>query len=175
MLVKNLPPVEREVPHEPGNWFSFRRLSAGEMDKAEADSVKETLSRYGPETMAALSKMTPTRCLHCGRLPTDKAVQRDDEDDIIRRAKQLKEEPADPLAGHSSETLVRYGLVGWRGPDYPGDDFSDEKKKELDAPTRKWAALQVLEVSTVSEGEAVSSGDGSAPTSAPALYPSRSS
>ena len=150
MLVKNLPPVEREVPHEPGNWFSFRRLSAGEMDEAEADSVKDTMNRYGPEAMAALSKMT---------VP-----------DAARQASQ-----DDPLAGHSPETLVRYGLVGWRGTDYPGDDFSDEKKKELDAPTRKWAALQVLEVSTVSKGEAVNSGDGSAPTSAPALYPSRSS
>ena len=141
MLVKNLPPVEREVPHEPGNWFSFRRLSAAEMDEAQADAVKETLNRYGTEAMEALSKM---------------AVP-----DAARQASQ-----EDPLAGHSPETLVRYGLVGWRGPDYPGDDFSDEKKRELDAPTRKWAALQVLEMGSISAGEVPSSGDGSGPTSA---------
>ncbi len=150
MLVKNLPPVEREVPHEPGNWFSFRRLSAGEMDEAQGDAVKDTLSRYGTEAMEALSKM---------------AVP-----DAARQASQ-----EDPLAGHSAETLVRYGLIGWRGTDYPGDDFSDEKKKELDAPTRRWAALQVLEVGTISEGEAPSSGDGTDRTSAPAHSASRGS
>ena len=136
MLVKNLPPIEIEVPHEPGNYFSFRRLNAGEMDEAQAAAVKETMARYGPQAMESLSKMTVT----------DQARQ---------------EGQDDPLAGHSEEMLVRYGLVSWRGSGYPSDDFSDEMKKELDPPTRRWAALQVLEVSNISEGEAQRFADGS--------------
>ena len=147
MLVKNLPSVECEVPHEPGNFFSFRRLSAQEMDEEQANTVKETIDRYGAEAMETFSKMT---------VPQGEAAQaaRDN-----------------PLAGHSEATLVHHGLVSWRGPNYMNErgepeNCTAEEKAQLDDETRRWAALQVLEISRISEGEVGSSGDGSVEASA---------
>ena len=126
-LVKNLPPVEREVPHERGNFFSFRRLSAEEMDEAQAASIKETIDRFGAQAMEIFGKMA-----------TPKAAEKATED---------------PLAGFSERALVQNGVVGWRGEGYPPDEFSHDRTAELDTATRHWAALQVMELSRISEGE----------------------
>ena len=37
MLVDRIPPVELEVPHEPGNFFTLRALSAIELDAARRE------------------------------------------------------------------------------------------------------------------------------------------
>lgn len=130
--VKNLPLEEREIPHEPGNFLSFRRLTADEDDEAQAASVKETIERYGPEAMKMLAGM-----------------------DVPEQAKQAKE--AGPLAGYSPKALVQLGLGGWRGPLYPEEEFGDTSWSELDPRTRAWAAEQVLDINGLLEGEGLNS------------------
>ena len=65
----------------------------------------------------------------------------------------VAEAAKDPLAGYSDTVLLRHGLVSWRGDAYELA-CDDERKDELDETTRRWAALQVLDVSHISEGEA---------------------
>jgi hypothetical protein len=136
MLVKHLPPEEREVPHEPGNHFSFRVLSADEMDDVDAGGVRETAERYGKATFDVL-----------GSLANEAADQ------------PARNGTPDPLSGKSERLLVLHGLESWRGPNY-ADECTEQAKRELDTRTRRWAALAIVQMSVITEGEADGSGAG---------------
>jgi len=171
VIVTKLQPEEREVPHEPGNYLSFRCLSGLQLEEAEAASTRELVERMGAETLHALRPPTPPANGAKGR-----AAAAVDEVDEARRK--------DPLIGYSPAKLIEFGLVSWRGPNYDdvpmpiaaasraGDaSVAETKAGLLDKPTLRWAALQVLEVSRITEGEGSSSGRGSDRTSVTAATP----
>jgi hypothetical protein len=144
-FVKHLAPVEREVPHEPGHYFSFRRLSADEVDATKAAVIKEAAAMFDADSVAILKQLQDP----------------DDEETKKATAMARAQQASNPLSGFSARTLVEFGVVGWRGVKYP--DFAEELKTEIDSETREWAALAVIEVSVISVGEAPSSLNGSAP------------
>ena len=144
--------------------MSFRCLSDDELEEAETAAVKEYALRYGGETLDALKAVSDF-----GGAP-----QKDGEaekSDLLKEAERLAAaKPADPLAGLHLGTLIRYGLVSWRGEGYDGIPCDDETKSELDRHTRRWAARQIVELSIITEGEAPSSGDGIAESGTAAIH-----
>ena len=155
MLVKHMPPAERAIPHQAGCFMSFRCLSDDELEEAETAAVKEYALRYGGETLDALKAVSDFGGAPQG---TGEAAEKSD---VVKEAERLAAaKPADPLTGLHLGTLIRYGLVSWRGEGYDGNPCDDETKSELDRHTRRWAARQIVELSVITEGEAPSSGDG---------------
>lgn len=141
-IVRKLPPEEREVPHEPGCFMSFRPLAGTEIEEAQAANLRELGERFPPEVLRSIRDLAQP----------DQAGE-------VSEARQRAER--DPLAGYSQRVLLRFGLTDWRGPSYDGELCSDENKDGLDTTTRRWAALQALEVSRINQGEVVSSAPGS--------------
>ena len=138
-LRSRMPLEERELPHEPGNFFSFRPLAANQLDEAGAVKVEKSAG-----LLRSISGID---------LPDVKAVG-----EPAEPAGRPVE--ADPLAGYDAGLLVRYGLESWRGPNYEGADCSGAAKDEMDKTTRDWAARVIVEISSISLGEGRSSGDG---------------
>lgn len=130
---------EREVPHEPDNFFTFRTLSGPELDEADI---------AGTRRAAEQMKVLP--------------------DSIVNQALAKdsgREETRDEFRGYDKATLVKYGVISWRGPkcDRPP---GDEEKLKLDARTQEWAARQVFEMNVRPEGEGQGS-DGRSSTAEP--------
>ena len=166
MLVKHMPPEERAIPHQGGCYMSFRCLSDDELEEAETAAVKEYALRYGGETLDALKAVSGF-----GGTPQGKENGEVEKSDIVKEAERLAAaKPADPLTGLHLGTLIRYGLVSWRGEGYDGNPCDDETKSELDRHTRRWAARQIVELSVIVEGEAPSSGDGIAESVTAAVH-----
>ena len=144
--------------------MSFRCLSDDELEEAETAAVKEYALRYGGETLDALKAVSDFG----GAPQKDGEVEKPD---VVKEAERLAAaKPADPLAGLHLGTLIRYGLVSWRGEGYDGNPCDDETKSELDRRTRRWAAQQIVELSIITEGEAPSSGDGIAESDMAAVH-----
>jgi hypothetical protein len=142
-LVHRLKLVEREVPHELGNLFAFRRLSGDEWDEATAQSTEAALE--AAEIAQKLQKMIEG-------LSAEEKAEIDAAQAAPTDAQRLNQNNANP------RLLVKYGLVEWRGPNYPADvPCNETEKADLDPKTRDWAAVQVLELSTIAEGEAIGS------------------
>ena len=137
--------------------MSFRCLSDDELEEAETAAVKEYALRYGGETLDALKAVSDFG----GAPQKDGEVEKSY---LVKEAERLAAaKPADPLAGLHVGTLIRYGLISWRGKGvvhYDDIPCDDETKSELDRHTRRWAARQIVELSVITEGEAPSSGDG---------------
>jgi len=145
--------------------MSFRCLSDDELEEAETAAVKEYALRYGGETLDALKAVSDFGGAPQG---TGEAAEKSD---VVKEAERLAAaKPADPLAGLHLGTLIRYGLVSWRGEGYDGNPCDDETKSELDRHTRRWAARQIVELSVITEGEAPSSGDGIAESDMAAVH-----
>lgn len=183
-LVDRIPPEEREVPHEPGNFFTFRVLTPRQLMEARGVQAKQSAEDAGLYA-AAIKGMDPA---------------------IVREATQLAQEAqelqaggagagagaTDPSAGYDAFTLVKYGLVSWRGsggppgaaggtdaravPAYDGVKCDDTSREQLDETTMKWAARTVAEISQLSDaaspeapkGESTSSAAGIAASGRPA-------
>lgn len=161
-LVKRLPPEEREVPHEPGNSMSFRPLSGMEIEEAQADNLRDIGRRFPKEAIETFASL---RTLQIADDQKSIEMTRGEDGEwetgrVDVRARD-REAPADPLTGYSVRTLLRHGLAGWSGAKYDGQETNDEAKDQLDAVTRRWAALQVLDASVILPGEAPSSAPGS--------------
>ena len=169
MLVKHMPPEERAIPHQGGCYMSFRCLSDDELEEAETAAVKEYALRYGGETLDALQAVAGF-----GGTPQGKENGEAEKSDLVKEAERLAAaQPADPLTGLHVGTLIRYGLVSWRGKGvvhYDDIPCDDETKIELDRHTRRWAARQIVELSVIVEGEASSSGDGIAESDMAAIH-----
>jgi len=133
------------VPHEPGNEFEFRMLSAKQLDEAS--------ERQTDRALAMVGKLSGTGI----EIPTDA--------ETIERTR--RDGAANPAGGYDADLLVRYGLVNWRGEKYEGAPCDGPNKDELDTATRDWAADIALKISIISteakaSGEAQSSEAGSA-------------
>lgn len=126
----------RDIPHEPGAWLEFRRLTGAELDEADAKGTERAMS---------FSTRLPAETV--GRL-----MDRQQEADLTPEQQEERD-----FGGYDKDTLVRYGVVGW-SYDEP---CNDETKARLDAATRDWAALQVYRMNRRPEGEGSGSGEAS--------------
>ncbi|TET95652.1 MAG: hypothetical protein E3J29_06525 [Dehalococcoidia bacterium] len=118
---------EREVPHEPDNYFTFRNLSGPELDEADVAGTRRAAEQF---------KMLPERVIS---------------DMMSRQADEARER--DEFRGYDKATLVRYGVQSWRGPKLDGRQCSDEEKAKLEADIEDWAARVVFEMNVRPEGE----------------------
>lgn len=131
-----------EVPHEPGNEFKLGALSWAQLKEAKSDKRKEAfdlMREMGADLLAATPKATP-------------------ED----RAEARKASAEDPLEDYSIETLLRFGLIDWRGPGYEGADVSEAS--QLDEETVNWAARAILARSRIERKDEGKSRASSAPS-----------
>ena len=152
-VVTQLQPDEREVPHEPGCWFSFRLLTGAEMDKLKA--AREQVQFEAATRAAQMMKMRSEF----------EDLLKNVAPDALAEAQKIATEGAEDagLEGFDPALLVQFGLVAWRGKhvgegaDYEGLACDDATKAQLDDRTRLWAARQVKEINTISEGEALRS------------------
>lgn len=140
--------------------MSFRRLSGVEIEDVQAAHLREIGERWpreAIETFSSLKKLADAE--------EQKSIEltpgEDGQYEMGDRAAKAAVQAADPLGGYSVRKLLRYGIVSWRGKNgeisYEGIEPSEEHKDELDKETRRWAALQVLELSVITEGEVESS------------------
>ena len=150
MITSKMAPVEREVAHEAGNFMSFRILTARQMDEVHASGLAEVAKQA--TTFAGVKDLIDASGSE-GKLAAAAA-------ESTLRAERGVQSDVERLAGLDRTLLVRYGLVAWRGPCYDGEPCEGAAKDELDEQTRNWAALQALDVSELTTGEAESSAPG---------------
>ena len=129
---------EREVPHDPGNWFTFTNLSDPELVEADLQGT-----RHMSEQMKALPESVVAEGM-ARRRETDGA----------------QPTPEEEFAGYDRATLVKYGVTAVRGP---ACDWlcTPEELMKLDAKTMKWAARVVFEMNVRPLGEGSGSGGSS--------------
>lgn len=106
-----------DIPHEPGEWLSVRRLTWEEI--ASAKSIKQSqtfrdITVIGSEAMKQLEGMT---------------------------SESIAQALADPLAQLDIGTVLTHGVVGWS---YSAD-VTPENVKLLDEATAKFAALEIVQ------------------------------
>lgn len=126
---------EREVPHEPNNFFTFRNLTGPELDEADI---------AGTRRVAEQMKLLPESLIN-------QAMAKD----------SGKEGEGDEFGGYDKVTLVKYGVQSWRGPKCDATNCDNEAKARLDARTLQWAARTVFDMNVRPEGEGEGSGSGS--------------
>lgn len=142
---------ERDVPHEPGNSFTFGLLSGPELDQAQAMEQKKQL-----QMIAGMDADVVDRIINRSGKSTavltdeqrDQLRERGVDPDIVEEVVR-KEERAEQ---YHKDTLVEFGVIAWKGPKYT-DDCTDKAKLTLDAQTRDWAAGVVVEMTTRTAGE----------------------
>ena len=131
---------EVEIPHERGNFFTFRNLSGPELDEADVAGT-----RRAAEQMKALP------------------------DSIVNQAMakdSSKDEERDEFRGYDRVTLVKYGVQSWSGPKCDTRQCTPEEKANLDARTLTWSARIVFDMNVRPEGEGEGS-DGRSSTAEP--------
>lgn len=133
---------DMEVPHQQGNFFTFRNLSGPELDEADV---------AGTRRAAEQMKVLPDSIVN-------QAMAKDSGKDVER----------DEFRGYDRLTLVRYGVQDWRGPDCGNHPCTDEEKARLDARTLEWAARVVFGMNVRPEGEGEGS-DSKSSTESPSL------
>lgn len=107
--------LRMDIPHEPGEWVSIRRLTRRELETAREVSGRkgrEQIREMGVDLFAVLQE-------HQG--PSG-------------------ERKRDPFVDYDLDTILRAGVVGW-SYDEP---VTDETLSELDAVTAEWAGREIL-------------------------------
>ena len=130
---------EREVSHEPGNWFTFTNLTGPELDEADLQ---------GTRRMAEQMKALPESVVAEGMARRREA------------AAAAQPTPEEEFAGYDKATLVKYGVTAWLGPKCERA-CTQEELARLDAKTMEWAARIVFEMNVRPLGEGSGSGDSS--------------
>lgn len=131
----------RDIPHEPGEWMEFRKLSWKQLQdarEARQEAVFGKVKQMGSEVMGAL----PKTCRRCGEEkhdgPCPPAEQRADAS------------AADPTNEYDRDTLLHAGIVQWSYE----EGVTDATIDELDEPTAAWAHAEIVAYNTVPKGEA---------------------
>ena len=124
MLIDNVP-VQRDIPHEPGQWIEIRRLSwlmLDEAKKRQAATQREDMKALGAEFVAA--------------------IMRGNQDEEARVRRRLREQEWD-VSQFDTLTLLRKGLAGWSYQ----TDVNADSIGQLDPITAEWAAGEILSLS----------------------------
>lgn len=130
MLIDSLP-VQREIPHEPGNYFDFRRLNWVQLEKASKAKEHETFANLrvmGAEFVTQLREIKGES----------------DNDDRVTEA----------LQGFDRATLLAESLIAWTGPNYDGQELNAENIGRLDPETAEWAARGAYMISVIHDKDA---------------------
>lgn len=116
MALANRIEFTENVPHEEGQWFKFRRLSAKQLEAAKDARQRAALGsvKEMPELFAAI------------RSTRDEA--------------RAETAPRDPLEQYDRWALLKAGLVDW-SYDVP---LTPEAIEELDEETLDWAARLLI-------------------------------
>ncbi len=142
--ISRLPLEKVEVPHEPGNYMKFKRLTKSQLDDATAASMHEAMDRFGwtQEDMRSLA----------GKV--------DENDPAVKAARRTERES--DLGQYSQLKLLEFGLKGWEGESYGEWPTDGTGFRDLDPQTEAWAAQQVLDLSRMAQAKL----NGSAPRTA---------
>lgn len=131
MALVNPIPVKVDIPHEPGQWCEFRRLSWKQLKEArkknEAES-REEAKALGAELFGALMRSSG-----------------DDKDDAAKaeRLERIAAERKWRPDQFDRDTVLTKGLVAW-SYDVP---LGNDAIGQLDEQTAEWAAHQIIEMS----------------------------
>lgn len=148
------------VPQDPPHTFTYRKLTGRELETAQADHLRLTMSTagYTPRIWA----LSFRHVLSQGVAPVDEA----------KMAAAL----ADPLLGYERYALVKAGLVGWS---YTSGPPKPERIDDLDDEAVELMARAILKLSkpglflTAEEREAAKK-NGSASSTPPLMEPALS-
>ena len=163
-FVDKLSPDWREVPGEPDALIAFRPVSGEELEEAQTRNLERSMRMEISDGMAG-AMMKPRVCPQCGW----KGQEKQGGEGVLA------------LTDCDKKTLVRYGIVDWKGGSYEGVDCTDERKAKLAGAAFTWAAKQIFELSYITVGEAsgsetsgmngASPDENSEPSSTPSLTP----
>ena len=124
--------IKRSIPHEPGEWMEFRRLSAKRLHRAR--KAKEGEQR---EEAGALIKIIGPEFLD--------SIQTKD-----REKRQAMVEELEELEYHISNfdmaILLKEGLVAWSYDDKLPTDYEEDPTELLDERTAVWAAQEIISI-----------------------------
>jgi hypothetical protein len=111
------------IPHETGEWMTFRRLSGKAVERARAEFSREIVNVFGREMIEGMRDQS-----------TDEPA--------------VETEP-NPLAGLDVSTVLRAGITAWSyAPRVRPEDVDD-----LDEATRDWAAREIVALGAESEAD----------------------
>lgn len=131
MAIASKQTIQREVPHEPGNLFEFRRISWTQEEQARRRREKDQrddAKAWGIDWVKALS----------------------DPEQEKQARKILKANRYQPQA-FDTMTLLKAGIAGWEGEEYEDADgkpfeVDEDTLSELDALTTDWAVEQIIDL-----------------------------
>lgn len=111
-----------DVPHEPGEWFLFRKLSGKELEEAAVARRAQVLASVrtiGPDLLREIQAL---------------------------RAGAPEVAEGDPLDMYDVDVLLQRGVCDWSYVDGDGAPVpvTPESLADLDHQTRRWAAGEVL-------------------------------
>lgn len=116
------------VPDYPNEWIEFRALGGRKQEEAEEVQQK--------------------KALEVGRLAGQELIQSISNSKRAEIETQAAEElKADPLQKYDIDTVLRCGIVAWSLP----DRLTPANIDELPRHVRRWAALQIIELTEESE------------------------
>ena len=124
MIITNETSYEEQVPHEPGQTFTFRYLTGVQMEQAE--------QRKATQAMMIFKDLPPDM------IAAAMASGREAED-------QQKDEPEDPYEAHDTTMVLNAGILAWS---YEGE-VSEDNISRLDGKTRMWAFRHLVDKNTI--------------------------
>lgn len=132
-IVSYLPPIQVEIPHEPGEWMEFRKPASRVVKEARhvvESEGRRSFSDFGAEIVRVL-------------------MSGNDEDKAVRRANQLAKLQEYEPDQFDRATLLRSAIVRWSYRDpKTGDSIqpTPELIEQLDEPTAHWAHRTVVDM-----------------------------
>lgn len=116
---------EVEVPHEPGNFFTFRRVRREFLQRAADVRQKQAIDKL--RDLGGAAFMREMQQLHDAPVAVDGNAPNQD----------VKKPTSDRF---DIDVLIAHGLTAWRGPLYDGHSLNEAAVAELDQVTADWAA-----------------------------------
>ncbi len=122
MIIGKDSTYEEQIPHEPGQTFTFRYLTGSEMEMAEARKSAQAMELFKslpPEAIAA----------------------------VMAAGRAQDEEKKDPYGQHDITLVLNSGIRAWTY----GEVVQEDSINMLDGKTRMWAFRHLIDKNTVSE------------------------
>ena len=131
-LVSFLPPVRRDIPHEPEQWIDFRKPASKDVRSARRIAEQEGrqgLRDFGAEIVTALQSKSDGG-----------------DDAVMRRVKRLAAEQEYHADQFDRELILCASIRGWSYVDEQGKKIpvTPENIGLLDEQTAWWAVQQVI-------------------------------
>lgn len=144
--------VKRELPHHPGEWWTFRLPSDAMIQAAREErrifGIKQTVATREAFGAKVLEEFRQER-----ERAREDAIARGEDPDAPPTSALAR--PRDPIAEAEAaldefdrETLLRLGIAEWTVTDNQGNvlPITSENVRDLDAYTSKWAGLVLVQL-----------------------------